>query len=216
MGGGRPTAAALRASPRHRHEPARLRLARPSSGAPPRRHGRALGADLLMSHFVSSEEPRQSRSTREQIARFEAARAAFPDLPACLANSSGMFLRERPAYDLARPGYALYGGNPTPGAPNPMKTVVTLEVAIQQTRWIEAGETCGYNQQWTARAPQPARHACSPATPTACRAAPARSMAAQARRSSSRGAAASWSGACRWTSASPTSPTCRRTPRGRA
>jgi alanine racemase len=31
-----------------------------------------------------------------------------------------------------------------------MKVVVTLEVAIQQMRWIEAGETVGYNQQWTA------------------------------------------------------------------
>ena len=31
-----------------------------------------------------------------------------------------------------------------------MKPVVTLEVAIQQTRWIEAGDTVGYNQQWTA------------------------------------------------------------------
>ena len=52
-----------------------------------------------------------------------------------------MFLPRRPLYDLARPGYALYGGNPTPGAPNPMRPVVTLEVAIQQTRWIEPGET---------------------------------------------------------------------------
>ena len=28
--------------------------------------------------------------------------------------------------------------------------MVTLEIVIQQTRWIEAGETCGYNSQWTA------------------------------------------------------------------
>jgi alanine racemase len=62
-----------------------------------------------------------------------------------------MFLPARPIYDLARPGYALYGGNPTPGAANPMRPVVTLTVAIQQTRWIEAGATCGYNAQWTAK-----------------------------------------------------------------
>ena len=109
----------------------------------------AAGADLLMSHFVSSEE-RDNPLNAEQIARFDAARAALPDLIASLANSSGMFL-DAPAYDLARPGYALYGGNPTPGAPNPMRTVVKLEVAIQQTRWIEPGQTCGYNGQWTAR-----------------------------------------------------------------
>ena len=113
-------------------------------------HGAASGADLLMSHFVSAEifdDPLNGL----QIARFEAARAAFPHLPASLANSSGFFLPARPSYDLARPGYALYGGNPTPGRTNPMRPVVTLTVAVQQTRWIEPGETCGYNAQWTAK-----------------------------------------------------------------
>ena len=110
----------------------------------------ASGADLLMSHFVSSERPDDPLNAL-QIARFEAARAAFPPLRASLANSSGLFLPGLPAYDLGRPGYALYGGNPTPGRPNPMKPVVALDVAIQQTRWIEKGESCGYNAQWTAR-----------------------------------------------------------------
>jgi len=114
------------------------------------RHGGVCGADLLMSHFVSSEEPGNPLNA-VQIARFEEARAAFRSLPASLANSSGLFLPARPIFDLARPGYALYGGNPTPGRANPMKKVVTLDVAIQQTRWIEAGESCGYNGQWTAR-----------------------------------------------------------------
>jgi alanine racemase len=114
------------------------------------KHGKASGADLLMSHFVSSEIP-DDPVNAAQIARFEAARAAFPNLPASLANSSAMFLPARPNYDLARPGYSLYGGNPTPGAPNPMRPVVTLTVAVQQTRWIEAGSTCGYNAQWTAK-----------------------------------------------------------------
>jgi alanine racemase len=62
-----------------------------------------------------------------------------------------MFLGPPPILDLARPGYALYGGNPTPGRANPMRPVVTLEIAVQQTRWIEAGETCGYNGRWTAK-----------------------------------------------------------------
>ena len=110
----------------------------------------APGADLLMSHFVSSEIQRDPVNAA-QIERFGHARAAFPLLPASLANSSGMFLGPRPIYDLARPGYALYGGNPTPGGPNPMRPVATLTVAIQQTRWIEGGMSCGYNAQWTAR-----------------------------------------------------------------
>ncbi|HYA72413.1 MAG TPA: alanine racemase [Roseiarcus sp.] len=114
------------------------------------RAGGTCGADLLMSHFVSSEASGDPLNA-VQIARFEEARAAFRPLAASLANSSGLFLPAWPIFDLARPGYALYGGNPTPGAPNPMRRVVTLDVAIQQTRWIEAGETCGYNGQWTAR-----------------------------------------------------------------
>jgi alanine racemase len=115
------------------------------------RHG-AAGADLLMSHFVSAEEPKNPLNAL-QIARFDEARAAFPGLPASLSNSSGIFLPLAARHDLVRPGYALYGGNPTPGAPNPMRPVVTLDVAIQQTRWISAGETCGYNSQWTALRP---------------------------------------------------------------
>ena len=101
----------------------------------------AVGADLLMSHFVASEEPENPLNARADRALRSGARGAAghcpprsPIRPACSCPGA-------PAYDLARPGYALYGGNPTPGAPNPMRPVVTLEVAIQQTRWIEAGET---------------------------------------------------------------------------
>ena len=108
------------------------------------------GAALLMSHFVSAEDSDDSVNAR-QIAAFERARALFPGVPASLANSSGIFLPARPHYDLARPGYALYGGNPTPGRENPMRAAVTQEIAVQQTRWIEPGETAGYNGRWTAR-----------------------------------------------------------------
>src|ERR1700734_585054 len=116
------------------------------------RHGATSGANLLMSHFVSSEIPGDPTNPA-QIELFEAPRAAFASLPASLANSSGMFLDPSPVYDLARPGYALYGGNPTPGRPHPMAPVLTPTPAIQQIRSIEAGMSCGYNAQWTARRP---------------------------------------------------------------
>ncbi len=108
------------------------------------------GAALVMSHLVSAEIPDDPVNAR-QIAAFERLRALFPGVSASLANSSGVFLPAKPHYDLVRPGYALYGGNPTPGRENPMRPVVTLEIAVQQTRWIEPGETCGYNGRWTAR-----------------------------------------------------------------
>jgi alanine racemase len=109
-----------------------------------------LANDVLMTHFVSSENVGDALN-EIQIARFGAVRAALPHARASLANSSALFLPQKPFGDLVRPGYALYGGNPTPGAPNPMRAVVRLDAPILQTRIVEAGEKVGYNAQWTAK-----------------------------------------------------------------
>jgi alanine racemase len=108
---------------------------------------------LLMSHFVSSEIADDPLNAR-QIADFAALHALFAGVPASLANSSGIFLRQKPHFDLVRPGYALYGGNPLPGSPNPMAPVVRLEARIVQLRNVEKGATVGYNAQWTAPGPR--------------------------------------------------------------
>jgi alanine racemase len=104
---------------------------------------------LLMSHFVSAEES-DNPSNGQQIEAFQAVRASLPGIPASLPNSSGIFLRDKPRYDLVRPGYALYGGNPTPDRDNPMRPVVGLEGRIVQLRWVEAEHTVGYNGRWLA------------------------------------------------------------------
>ncbi len=112
--------------------------------------GLGLAIDLLMTHFVSSEAV--TDTTNEiQIARFASVRASLPQARASLANSSALFLPQKPYGDLVRPGYALYGGNPTPGSRNPMQDVVRLEAPLLQLRTIEAGEKVGYNAQWTAK-----------------------------------------------------------------
>jgi alanine racemase len=108
---------------------------------------------LLMSHLVSAEEPENPINAR-QIEAFAAVREALPGMQASLCNSSGIFLPERPHLDLVRPGYALYGGNPTPDRDNPMRRVVRLEGRIVQIRTVEAGATTGYNAQWTAPGPR--------------------------------------------------------------
>ncbi len=109
-----------------------------------------VSVDLLMSHFVASEA-RSDPFNRRQIAAFHKLRKQLSGVPASLANSSGIFLPQKPFFELARPGYALYGGNPTPGRKNPMQPVVRLQAPILQLRDIEAGETVGYNGQWKAR-----------------------------------------------------------------
>lgn len=110
----------------------------------------AAGIGLVMSHFASSEEETDPANAR-QIAAFAEIAAAFPGIPASLKNSSGHFLAGCPSYQLTRPGYALYGGNPTPGRPNPMQAVIGLEARIIQLREVEAGTQVGYNGRWTAK-----------------------------------------------------------------
>jgi alanine racemase len=108
---------------------------------------------LLMSHFVSSEAPDNPINAR-QIEAFGTVRGAFPGVPASLCNSSGIFLPQSPRLDLVRPGYALYGGNPTPDRDNPMQAVVRLEARVIQVRDAAPGESVGYNGQWTATGPR--------------------------------------------------------------
>ncbi len=107
---------------------------------------------LLMSHFISSEIADSTLNAR-QIATFDTARSILPDVPGSLCNSSGLFLSGKPVHDLTRPGYAMFGGNPTPDAPNPMRPVVHLSARILRLREIATGETAGYNAQWTAKRP---------------------------------------------------------------
>jgi hypothetical protein len=67
-----------------------------------------LAPRLVMSHFARAER-QEHPMNREQLRRFEAARARLPKAPASLANSSGIFLGTDFHFDLVRPGAALYG-----------------------------------------------------------------------------------------------------------
>jgi alanine racemase len=107
------------------------------------------GISLLMSHFVASEEP-ENPLNNKQILLFREIRRMFRGVPSSLANSSGIFLGSAASCDLVRPGVALYGANPTPGKPNPMAPVVDLKARVVQLRHVPAGETVGYDAQWTA------------------------------------------------------------------
>jgi alanine racemase len=106
----------------------------------------------VMTHLVSAEDPSDPINA-EQFSRFARARALLPAAPVSFANSSGIFLGERFASDLARPGAALYGLNPTPGQPNPMRCVLRLRARVLQVRELRAGDSVGYNATWRAARP---------------------------------------------------------------
>ena len=145
----RPGRAQCRPSPRrdaagrqrhvaHRHAAGRGRAARGHA-----RHARA-------HRDRPGDEPSRLRrragssDERDQLAEFLRLKALLPDAPASLANSSGICLGEAFHFDLVRPGAALYGINPTPGRPNPMRQVIRLQAKILQSRELPAGAGVGY------------------------------------------------------------------------
>ena len=108
------------------------------------------GITLLLSHLACADTPDHPLNAK-QLQLFRELRALYSGIPASLANSSGIFLGDATYFDLARPGAALYGINPTPGRPNPMKSVVELAGRIVQIRVVAREQTIGYGATWTAR-----------------------------------------------------------------
>jgi alanine racemase len=97
----------------------------------------------IMSHLACADEPDHPKNP-EQLARFRAALARLPTAPASLASSSAIFLGPAYHFQIVRPGAALFGINPVPGKPNPMRATVALRARILQVRDVDAGATVGY------------------------------------------------------------------------
>lgn len=116
---------------------------------------RAAGLQLthLMSHLASADAADRSQS-EEQLGEFAhalvALRPALGRAGGSLANSPGVFLGPPYRFALTRPGSALYGVNPTPKEPNPMRQVVRLKGRILQVREIDAHRGVGYGATWRA------------------------------------------------------------------
>ena len=116
----------------------------------PRVHTPNHGIALLLSHLACAELPDHPLNAI-QLKMFRELRTLYAGIPASLANSSGIFLGDAAHFDLARPGAALYGINPTPVRPNPMKSVVELTGRILQIRSVGRDQTIGYGAAWRAR-----------------------------------------------------------------
>jgi alanine racemase len=116
----------------------------------PRVHTANHGIALLLSHLACAELPDHPLNAI-QLKMFRELRTLYAGIPASLANSSGIFLGDAAHFDLARPGAALYGINPTPSRPNPMKSVAELAGRILQIRSVGRDQTIGYGAAWTAR-----------------------------------------------------------------
>lgn len=108
---------------------------------------RAANPSLVMSHLACADESHHPLNLQQRD-RFSHCvnliKSVIPGLRFSLANSSGIFLGSEWHFDLLRPGAALYGINPTPGAPNPMSSVVHLSLPITQVRKLDTAAAIGY------------------------------------------------------------------------
>jgi len=99
---------------------------------------------LVMSHLACADEP-DSPMNDAQVERFgDLGDRLRLTAPRSLAASSGIWLGPQAHFDLVRPGMALYGLNPIPGAANPMRPVVQLDAKILQIRDVDTPMTVGY------------------------------------------------------------------------
>lgn len=98
----------------------------------------------VMSHLASADEPGSAQNAAQR-AEMQKVVAEFPGIPLCFANSGGIMMGADYHGALCRPGIALYGCAPHPGSPNPMEPVVSLAIAVVQTRTVPAGTRVGYS-----------------------------------------------------------------------
>ena len=107
-----------------------------------------LKIDTLMSHLACADEDHALNAVQRD--RFAAVAASVAAKRYSLANSAGICLGGDYAFDLVRPGLALYGGVPRAEAAGHIAQVAFPEAEVIQRRTVRAGETIGYGATWTA------------------------------------------------------------------
>ena len=103
----------------------------------------------LMSHLACADE--DSAMNARQRHTFAALVGRTSARAMSLANSAGVCLGPDYAFDLTRPGLALYGGVPRRDAANAIRQVVYPQAQVLQVRSVACGDTVGYGGVWTAR-----------------------------------------------------------------
>jgi len=102
--------------------------------------------DTLMSHLACADEDSAMNARQRQAFVAVEAQARRRSL----ANSAGICLGSDYAFDLTRPGLALYGGVPRAEAAGAIRQVAWPEAQIVQRRRVPAGESIGYGATFVA------------------------------------------------------------------
>jgi alanine racemase len=107
-----------------------------------------LQIETLMSHLACADEDVPENAAQRRALVVVAERV--PRRRLSLANSAGVCLGPDYAFDLTRPGLALYGGVPRSEAAGHIRQVAFPEAQVLQRRRVPSGGSVGYNATWTA------------------------------------------------------------------
>jgi alanine racemase len=110
-----------------------------------------LNIDTLLSHLACADEPAHPMN-EQQLFAFRGMLGVAQAKRLSLANSAGIMLGPRYAFNLTRPGLALYGGISVPDMAEQIKPVASLAAEVIQVRQLSAGDTVGYGATFTAPA----------------------------------------------------------------
>lgn len=109
----------------------------------------------IISHLACTAEP-DHLMNMQQLRLFQKLKALWPDIPASLSGSGGIFLGPSYHFDFVRPGMVLYGLRAHSMTLNePLQPCLRIAARILQVHHAAPGETVGYNA--THRCSQPTR-----------------------------------------------------------
>lgn len=114
------------------------------------------GIDIVgvFSHLVDAEAPAHDVSTaqlQEFLALKDALSARGFAPPFHLANSAGIFCLPTAAFDIVRPGIALYGVAPGPDLGQlPLRPALSIHTEVSYVKGIRKGVAVGYGHNWRA------------------------------------------------------------------
>lgn len=105
---------------------------------------------LIMSHLACGDE-KDHFMNEYQLKQFKRIKAEyFPELPASLSASDGVFLGGEFKQNMVRLGAAVYGINTAPYRENQMKNVVFVTAPVLQITDLPAGQFVGYSATYRA------------------------------------------------------------------
>lgn len=108
----------------------------------------------VMSHLATADEPDEAFA-RRQIERFAEVAAAFPGVPAHLANSAGALRFPAARFDAVRCGIALYGLSPFGDDParHGLEPVLSWRSYVALAKELAPGSGTGYGRRFVAERP---------------------------------------------------------------